>query len=159
MGIRIIGVGKIKEKYFTAAIAEYTKRMQRFGGLEIVEVKDEPVPDNMSDSEVTQVKDKEADKILGKIKDGDFVVTLEILGEEFSSEKLAAKIKELQTYGKSSIDFVIGGSNGLGEALIKRSDLAISFGRFTLPHQLMRVVLSEQIYRAFMINSGSTYHK
>lgn len=159
MGIRIIGVGKIKEKYFTAAIAEYTKRMQRFGGLEIVEVKDEPVPDIMSDSEVTQVKDKEADKILGKIKDGDFVVTLEILGEEFSSEKLAAKIKELQTYGKSSIDFVIGGSNGLGEAVIKRSDLAISFGRFTLPHQLMRVVLSEQIYRAFMINSGSTYHK
>ena len=159
MGIKIIGVGKIKEKYFTAAVGEYTKRMQRFGGLNIVEVKDEPAPDNMSETEITHVKDKEADKILSKIKEDDFVVTLEILGEEYSSEKLAAKIKEIQTYGKSSIVFVIGGSNGLGDAVLNRSNLAVSFGRFTLPHQLMRVVLSEQIYRAFMINSGSTYHK
>lgn len=159
LGIKIIGVGKIKEKYFTQAIAEYTKRMSRFGGLTVVEVKDEQAPENLSAKEIDQIKETEGEKILAKIKDQDFVITLEILGEQMSSELLAKKIKDLQTYGHSSIVFVIGGSNGLGENVLQRSDQSVSFGKFTLPYQLMRVVLSEQIYRAFMINAGSTYHK
>ncbi|KRN04852.1 hypothetical protein FC86_GL001211 [Holzapfeliella floricola DSM 23037 = JCM 16512] len=156
---KIVCVGKLKEKYLKSAIDEYQKRMQRFGKLNIVEVPDEKAPQNMSDKEIEQVKDKEGEKILSKINDQDFVITLEILGKEISSEKLAQNIKDWTTYGHSSLVFVIGGSNGLSEAVMKRSNYALSFGKMTLPHQLMRVVLCEQVYRAFMINSGSAYHK
>lgn len=159
MTIKIIGVGKIKEKYFTQAIAEYTKRMSRHGGLEVIEVKDEQAPESLSEAEIAQIKEREGEKILQKIKEQDYVITLEILGEELTSEELAADIKDLQVHGKSSIAFVIGGSNGLGQNVLKRSNQSVSFGRMTLPHQLMRVVLSEQIYRATMINIGSPYHK
>lgn len=159
MAITIIGVGKIKEKYYTDAISEYSKRMSRFDGLKIIEVKDEQAPESLSDKDIERVKTVEGERILAKIKPDDYVFTLEILGKELESPQLAEKIKDLKTYGKSSIVFVIGGSNGLGQNVLGRSNFSLSFGRFTLPHQLMRVVLSEQIYRATMINQGNPYHK
>lgn len=159
MKIRIICVGKIKEKYFTDAIAEYSKRLSKFCSLEIVELQDEMTPDKASDAENLQILKKEASRILSSVKDKDFVVTLEIEGRKFSSESFAAKLDSLFTQGISTIDFIIGGSLGLDISVKKRSNLAISFSDMTFPHQLMRVVLLEQIYRCFKINSGEPYHK
>lgn len=159
MKIRIICVGKIKEKYFTDAIAEYSKRLSKFCSLEIVELQDEMTPDKASDAENLQILRKEASRILSSVKDKDFVVTLEIEGRKFSSESFAAKLDSLFTQGISTIDFIIGGSLGLDISVKKRSNLAISFSDMTFPHQLMRVVLLEQIYRCFKINFGEPYHK
>lgn len=159
MNIKIICVGKLKEKYFKQGIAEYAKRMSKFAKFQIVEVPDEKAPESLSNAEMENVKAKEGQRILEKIKDCDYVYALAILGKERSSEEFAAEIDKLTTYGHSDIDFVIGGSLGLSPEVLKRADTQISFGRFTLPHQLMRLVLSEQVYRAFMINVGSPYHK
>ncbi|BAP84615.1 ribosomal RNA large subunit methyltransferase H [Paucilactobacillus hokkaidonensis JCM 18461] len=159
MNIKIIGVGKLKEKYFKAGIAEYAKRLGRFCKFEIIEVPDEKAPESLSQAEMDDVMEKEGQRILGKIKDREYVYALAIKGKERSSEEFAAEIQRLTTYGHSDITFVIGGSLGLSKEVMKRSDDQMSFGRFTLPHQLMRLVLSEQIYRAFMINEGSPYHK
>lgn len=158
MNITVIGVGKIKEKYFTAAIEEYSKRLSRFVKLNIIEVADEKIPDNASDREKEQIKEKEGAKILAKIPQNSFVVTLCIEGTELSSEKLAEKIAGISMTA-SSITFIIGGSLGLSEEVKSKSSLRLSFGRMTLPHQLMRVVLLEQIYRAFKINNNENYHK
>ena len=152
MNIKIIGVGKLKEKYLKQGIAEYAKRLSKFCKFQIIEVPDEKAPESLSDAQMEMVKEKEGERILAKIKDREYVFTLEIKGKERSSEELAEEIAKLTTYGHSDITFVIGGSLGLSPAVI-------SFGRFTLPHQLMRLVLTEQIYRAFMIQSGSPYHK
>ena len=159
MNIKIIGVGKLKEKYLKQGIAEYAKRLGKFCKFEIVEVPDEQAPEKLSAAEMEGVKEKEGERILAKIRDKEYVYALAIEGKERSSEEFAQEIAQLTTYGKSDITFIIGGSLGLSPAVLKRAETKISFGRFTLPHQLMRLVLSEQIYRAFMINNGSPYHK
>lgn len=159
MNIKIIGVGKLKEKYLKQGIAEYAKRLGKFCKFEIVEVPDEKAPEKLSAAEMEGVKEKEGERILAKIRNKEYVYALAIEGKERSSEEFAQEIAQLTTYGRSDITFVIGGSLGLSPAVLKRAETKISFGRFTLPHQLMRLVLSEQIYRAFMINNGSPYHK
>lgn len=158
MNINIICVGKIKEKYFTDAVKEYAKRMSRFARFEIIEVADEKIPDNASEKEIEQIKDKEGKKILSKIKSSDCVVALCIEGRELSSEELADKIDKI-TMTSSTLDFIIGGSLGLSDEVKRAAQLRLSFGAMTLPHQLMRVVLSEQIYRAFKIIHNESYHK
>ncbi|GAA3182249.1 23S rRNA (pseudouridine(1915)-N(3))-methyltransferase RlmH [Fructilactobacillus sanfranciscensis] len=159
MNIKLVVVGKVKEKYFRDGISEYEKRLSRFCKFKIVQVSDEKAPESLSEAEMDEVKQKEGERILSKIGDKEFVFALAILGKQFSSEEFAAKIKDLTTYGHSDITFVIGGSLGLSDAVMKRANDTISFGCFTLPHQLMRLVFCEQIYRAFMINNGSPYHK
>ena len=172
MNITVISVGKIKEKYFTAAIDEYSKRLSRFAKLNIIEVGDEKIPDNASEKEELQIKDKEGEsekemeqikekegnKILAKLPQNSFVVTLCIEGKEHSSEELAKKIADI-SMTSSHITFIIGGSLGLSDTVKSKSALRLSFGKMTLPHQLMRVVLLEQIYRAFKINNNESYHK
>ncbi len=158
MNINVITVGKIKEKFFTAAIDEYSKRLSRFTKLNIIEVADEKIPDNASEKEEIMIKEKEGEKILAKLPQNSFVVTLCIEGKEISSEELAKKIADI-TMVSSSITFIIGGSLGLSDAIKAKSQLRLSFGKMTLPHQLMRVVLLEQIYRAFKINNNESYHK
>jgi 23S rRNA (pseudouridine1915-N3)-methyltransferase len=152
-------VGKLKEKYFKDGIAEYKKRMSKFAKVELIEVPDEKAPESLSEAEMQQVKDAEGERLLGKIKDRDWVIALAIEGKQRSSEAFAKEIDQLATYGHSDIDFVIGGSLGLSKAVMKRADNTLSFGKLTMPHQLMRLVLIEQVYRAFMINIGSPYHK
>ena len=159
VNIKIIGVGKLKEKYFKAGIAEYSTRLGRYCKFEIVEVPDEKAPESLSQAEMDEVMSKEGERILAKIKDREYVYALAIKGKERTSEEFAKEINQLTTYGHSDITFVIGGSLGLSPAVLKRADTQISFGRFTLPHQLMRLVLSEQIYRAFTIINGLPYHK
>ena len=159
MNIKIVCVGKLKEKYFRAAIAEYQKRLSRFAKFQIIEVPDEKAPEKFSAAEQENVKEIEGQRILSKIKAKEYVFVTAIKGKERSSEELAGEIKDLGTYGHSDLTFVIGGSLGTSAAVNKRADDLLSFGRLTMPHQLMRVVLIEQIYRSFMINSGSPYHK
>ena len=159
MTIKIVCVGKLKEKYFKDGIAEYMKRMDRYAKMQIVQVPDEKAPEKLSPAEMEQVKQIEGERILSKIKDKEYVYVTAIKGKERTSEEFAKEISDLATYGHSDITFVIGGSLGTSDAVNKRADQLISFGKFTMPHQLMRLVLSEQIYRAFMINNGSPYHK
>lgn len=158
MNINIISVGKIKEKYFTAAIEEYSKRLSRFAKLIITEIPDEKIPDNASEKEIEIVKETEGRKILSKLNENSFVITLCIEGKELSSEELAKKITDI-SMASSNITFIIGGSLGLSNAVKNKSQLRLSFGKITFPHQLMRVVLLEQIYRAFKINNNESYHK
>lgn len=159
MQIKIITVGKIKENYLKGAIAEYSKRLSRYCNLEIAEVADEKTPDSLSEAAAEAIRAKEGERILKHIREDMFVITLEIQGKQMTSEEFAAKIAALGVQGKSRIAFVIGGSIGLGKDILKRSDLALSFSKMTFPHQLMRVILLEQIYRGFRIKSGEPYHK
>lgn len=159
MKITIITVGKIKEKYLRDAIAEYTKRLSKYCKLEILEVADEKTPEGASEVVEDTIRSKEADRILKYVKDDAFVITLEIGGKMLSSEELADKIDKLGIQGTSHITFVIGGSIGLGKEVLARSDYALSFSRMTFPHQLMRVILLEQIYRSYRIINGEPYHK
>lgn len=159
MKITIITVGKLKEKYLKMAVDEYSKRLSRYCKLDIIEVPDEKAPENMSISQEIIVKDKEGERILKYIKDNEYVVALEINGEDLTSEQLANKINKLGIEGKSHIVFVIGGSIGLSDNVIKRSNYSLSFSKMTFPHQLMRVILLEQVYRSFRINANEPYHK
>ena len=159
MKITVITVGKIKEKYLRDAIAEYTKRLSRYCKLEIIEVADEKTPDQASETVEEQIRDKEGERILKYIRGDMYVVTLEINGKMLSSEELADKINMLGIQGQSSVAFVIGGSIGLGREVLKRSDYALSFSKMTFPHQLMRVILLEQVYRSYRIINGEPYHK
>ncbi|NJH86007.1 23S rRNA (pseudouridine(1915)-N(3))-methyltransferase RlmH [Staphylococcus agnetis] len=159
MKITIIAVGKLKEKYWKQAIAEYEKRLSAYTKVEIIEVPDEKAPENMSDKEIEQVKEKEGQRILAKVKPQSTVITLEIQGKMLSSEALAKEIDQRMTQGASDFTFIIGGSNGLHQDVMNRSNIALSFSKMTFPHQMMRVVLLEQVYRAFKINRGETYHK
>ncbi|KRL05826.1 23S rRNA (pseudouridine(1915)-N(3))-methyltransferase RlmH [Liquorilactobacillus oeni] len=159
MNSKVVVVGKLKEKYLKQGIAEYAKRLNKFCKFKIIEVPDERAPENLSPAQMEQVKQVEGDRILAKIKEKEYVFALAIKGKELSSEEFAAEFEKLTTYGHSDLTFVIGGSLGLSSAVLKRADAQLSFGRFTMPHQLMRLVLTEQIYRAFMINAGSPYHK
>ena len=158
LNIKIICVGKLKEKYWDAACAEYLKRLRGYCSPEIIEVKESRLPANPSAADEIAVINNEGKEILGKISSGDYVVALDIQGKELTSEELAARIGEI-SFDYSRISFIIGGSLGLSDEVKKRADLRLSFGRITLPHQLARVVLLEQIYRAFKINAGETYHK
>ena len=158
MRIKIISVGKLKEKYLTAGIAEYVKRLSRFGQVEIVELADEKTPDKASEKENAQILSKEGDRILAKLTDRDFVFSMAIEGKLISSEELSSSLEQAMQQA-STLVFIIGGSLGLDPRVKKRANALISFGRITLPHQLMRLVLTEQIYRAFMIREGSPYHK
>mgnify|MGYP001256719945 CR=1 FL=1 len=159
MKITIIAVGKLKEKYLKHGIQEYTKRLSKYAKVEIIEVADEKAPENLSAAEEAEVKHKEGARILANIQDDTYVITLEIQGKMLTSEQFASKLDELATYGKSKVAFVIGGSIGLSKAVQERSDFALSFSKMTFPHQLMRLVLLEQVYRAFRINRGEPYHK
>lgn len=159
MKITIITVGKIKEKYLKDAIAEYSKRLTKYCKLDIIEVADEKTPDNASEVAEEAIRDKEAERIMKHIKDDMYVVTLEIGGKMLSSEELASTIEKLGIQGKSDVAFVIGGSIGLGKDVLKRSNYALSFSKMTFPHQLMRVILLEQIYRSYRIIKGEPYHK
>lgn len=159
MKITLITVGKIKEKYLKDAIAEYSKRLSRYCKLEIIEVADEKIPDNASETVEDGIRDKEGERILKYVKDDAYVVTLEIKGKLLTSEELAEKIDKLGIQGTSHIIFIIGGSIGLGKEVLKRSDYALSFSKMTFPHQLMRVILLEQIYRSYRIISHEPYHK
>ena len=159
MRITILCVGKIKEKFYRDAIAEYEKRLSKYCKFEIVEVADEKTPDRASALEEEQIKEKEASRILSKIKDDAYVCTLEIAGKRFSSEGFANWIDQAAINGKSSIIFVIGGSLGLHTSVLARSNQSLSFSDMTFPHQLMRVILSEQVYRAFRIIHKEPYHK
>lgn len=159
MKILLITVGKIKEKYLKDAIAEYTKRLSRYCRLEIIEVPDEKIPEHAGKAEEEAVRAKEAERISRHIKEDAFVITLEIEGKQLSSEELAERIEGLGIQGESSVVFIIGGSLGLDRKIRKRSDFALSFSRMTFPHQLMRVILLEQIYRSFRIARGEPYHK
>lgn len=159
MKITLVTVGKIKEKFFTDAIAEYSKRLSRYCKLEIIQVADEKTPDKASEVEERQIKDKEGERILAQIKDDAYVIALAIEGQMLSSEALAEKIERLGVSGQSQIVMVIGGSLGLSEMVLKRADYKLSFSKMTFPHQLMRVILLEQIYRSYRIISGQPYHK
>ena len=159
MKITLITVGKIKEKYLRDAIAEYTKRLSKYCKLEIIEVADEKTPDNASETVEEQIRIKEGERILKNVKDDAYVITLEILGKQLTSEQLADKIDTLGIQGTSHIVFIIGGSIGLGQDVLKRSNYSLSFSKMTFPHQLMRVILLEQIYRSYRIINGEPYHK
>lgn len=159
MKIQIICIGKLKEKYWTQAAGEYMKRLSKYCDVEITELKESRLPDKASVSQEEAVICNEGENILKHIKDGSYVISLEIGGKSLSSEELAQKIEELPLSGKSHITFIIGGSLGLSKAVSKRADFRLSFSRMTFPHQMMRVVLLEQIYRAFKIIRNETYHK
>ncbi|NHC38579.1 23S rRNA (pseudouridine(1915)-N(3))-methyltransferase RlmH [Bacillus sp. MM2020_1] len=159
MNISIITVGKLKEKYLKQGIEEYLKRLTAYAKVEMIEVADEKAPEELSGLEMVQVKQKEGERILAKISQDTYVIALAIQGKLGSSEELADSLDKLATYGKSKIAFVIGGSLGLSEEVIKRSNEQLSFSRMTFPHQLMRLILVEQIYRAFRINRNEPYHK
>ena len=159
MKVKIIAVGKLKEKYLKDGIAEYHKRMSRFTKFEMIELPDEQTPDKASEAQNQQIMEKEGDRILAKLSERDYVIILAIEGEMLSSEAFSQVISDATVRGYSSIAFVIGGSLGLADKVKKTANLKLSVGKMTLPHQLMRLVLSEQIYRAFMIQQGSPYHK
>ena len=159
MRITIICVGKVKEKFYTGAIDEYAKRLSRYCKLEIIELADEKTPDNASEQVNLAIKAKEGDRILGAIKDDAYVCALAIEGKMLDSVELSEKIDKLGIDGTSNITFVIGGSLGLDERVLKRADFKLSFSRMTFPHQLMRVILLEQIYRAYRIMKNEPYHK
>lgn len=159
MKITLITVGKIKEKYWKDSIAEYAKRLGKYCKLEIIEVADEKTLDQASEALEEAIRNKEGERILKNIRDDMYVITLEIEGQMLSSEGLADKIERLGIQGKSSIAFVIGGSIGIGKEVRRRSDYALSFSKMTFPHQMMRVVLLEQIYRSYRIIQGEPYHK
>ena len=159
MKITCVVVGKIKEKYFTDAIREYSKRLSRYCKLEIVELADEKTPDGASEAEEVAIREKEGERSLNALKDDAYVIALAIEGKMLDSVELSQKIDRLGVSGTSHIAFVIGGSLGLAPAVMKRADYALSFSRMTFPHQLMRVVLLEQLYRSYRILKNEPYHK
>ena len=159
MKIKVVTVGKLKEKYLKDGIAEYSKRISRFAKLEMIELADEKTPDRASESENQKILEIEGQRILSKVADRDFVIVLAIEGKTLSSEEFSKNLEEASIKGFSTLTFIIGGSLGLSQDVKKRANISVSFGRLTLPHQLMRLVLVEQIYRAFTIQQGSPYHK
>lgn len=159
MKFRIITVGKLKEKYLKDGTAEYLKRLQRYATVEIIEVADEQTPDSASEMEELQIKAKEAQRIHKYIKEDTYLIALAIEGTMLTSEQLAEKIEQLGISGKSHITMVIGGSLGLDKSILQQADLLLSFSKLTFPHQLMRLILVEQLYRSYRIMKGEPYHK
>ncbi|MBU7007274.1 23S rRNA (pseudouridine(1915)-N(3))-methyltransferase RlmH [Phosphitispora fastidiosa] len=159
MNIQIFAIGKVKEKYISDGLQEYLKRMRPYACVEVKEVPDDKVPEGLSAREAEQVKAREGERILKLLKPGQVVIALDSRGSMISSEQLAEEISGWGLAGKSDLAFIIGGSLGLHSEVIGRADLVLSFGKMTFPHQLMRLILLEQIYRAFKINRGEPYHK
>ncbi len=159
MKITIIAVEKIKEKFYRDAIAEYEKRLGRYCKPEIIQVEDEKTPDKAAEAFYNAVRKKEAERILKYVREDAYVVTLEIQGKMYDSEGFAGRLEQLAVQGVSHIQFIIGGSLGLHEEVCARADASISFSRMTFPHQLMRVILLEQIYRGYRIINREPYHK
>ena len=159
MKIKVVTVGKLKDKYLKDGIAEYSKRISRFAKFEMIELSDEKTPDKASESENQKILEIEGQRILSKIADRDFVIVLAIEGKTFFSEEFSKQLEETSIKGVSTLTFISGGSLGLSSSVKNRANLSVSFGRLTLPHQLMRLVLVEQIYRAFTIQQGFPYHK
>lgn len=159
MNIDIVCVGKVKERYLRDAIDEYRKRLSRFAKVDVIEVADEKTPEHASDTLNAQIKEKEGERILKHLRDGAFVVALAIEGDQLTSEQLAARIAQWGLHGVSHLQFVIGGSLGLDPRVLRRANMPLSFSKMTFSHQLMRVILLEQIYRAFKINAHEPYHK
>lgn len=159
MDITIISVGKLKEKYLKMGIAEYLKRLQSYANVKIIEVSDEPAGNHLSAKQIEQVKEIEGKKILEKIPERSAVIALDLRGKKLTSEKFAEYIDETTTYGRSHIVYIIGGSHGISDAVLQKAQLKVSFGQLTFPHQLMRLILVEQIYRAFKILNNEPYHK
>ncbi|WP_078556351.1 23S rRNA (pseudouridine(1915)-N(3))-methyltransferase RlmH [Bacillus alkalicellulosilyticus] len=159
MNISVISVGKLKEKYLTLGINEYKKRLGAYAKIEIIEVSDEKAPEQLSELEMEQVKAKEGERILAKLSPDTYVIALAIEGKMMTSEQLAQELDSLATYGKSKIAFIIGGSLGLSKNVMERANSSLSFSKMTFPHQVMRLLLLEQVYRAFRINRGEPYHK
>lgn len=159
LNIRIIAVGKLKEEYISLGIEEFTKRLNSYCKLSIVEVPDEQAPEHLSGKELQLIKEREGEKILTKIKRDDYVIALDIGGKSLSSEQFAREMEQISFAGKNQICFIIGGSNGLGDNILRRANDKLSFSKMTFPHQLMRFILLEQIYRAFKIQRNEPYHK
>ncbi|WP_438313916.1 23S rRNA (pseudouridine(1915)-N(3))-methyltransferase RlmH [Sporosarcina sp. FA9] len=159
MNITIVTVGKLKEKYLKMGIEEFTKRLGAYAKVTIIEVPDEKAPESLSDADMEIVKKKEGERILSKIGADVYVIALAIDGKMKTSEQLAADMESLMTYGRSKVAFVIGGSLGLHNDVLKRADELLSFSKMTFPHQMMKLILVEQIYRAFRIMKGEPYHK
>ncbi|HIZ71258.1 MAG TPA: 23S rRNA (pseudouridine(1915)-N(3))-methyltransferase RlmH [Candidatus Atopostipes pullistercoris] len=159
MEIKIIVVGKLKEKYLKNGISEYLKRMKSYANLKIIEVKDEAAGQTLSEAEIEQIKEIEGKRILEKLPKRARVIALDLKGKQLTSERFSEEINETMTYGTSQIVFIIGGSHGLSQEVLQKTDLKISFGKMTYPHQLMRLILVEQIYRAFKIMRNEPYHK
>jgi len=159
VNISLLTIGKLKEKYLKQGIDEYLKRLTAYAKVEVVELPDEKAPEQLSDIEMEQVKNKEGERLLAKISPDTYVIALAIEGKQRSSEELADMIDKLATYGKSKIAFVIGGSLGLSKDVLNRADEKLSFSKMTFPHQLMRLILLEQVYRAYRINRNEPYHK
>lgn len=159
MNINIICIGKLKEKYWQAAVAEYSKRIGGYARIQILELKEAKLPKNASEAEEQQVIQKEGESILAKIGDGDYVIALEVEGKMLDSVELSRHMSKVFAGGRSTIDFIIGGSLGLSSAVKKRANLGLSFSRMTFPHQMARVLLLEQVYRSFKIANNETYHK
>ncbi|KAA0948818.1 23S rRNA (pseudouridine(1915)-N(3))-methyltransferase RlmH [Sporosarcina sp. ANT_H38] len=159
MNITIVTVGKLKEKYLKMGIEEFSKRLGAYAKINVVEVPDEKAPESLSDADMEIVKKKEAERILAKIGSDTYVIALAIEGKMKTSEELAADLESLMTYGRSKVAFVIGGSLGLHDSVIKRADELLSFSKMTFPHQMMKLILLEQVYRAFRIMKGEPYHK
>lgn len=159
MRITILCVGKIKEKFMRDAITEYHKRLSRYTKIEVIEVSDEKTPDNASEKEEIQIREKEGERLLKHVREDDYVIALAIDGKQYDSVEFSNKLKNYEVYGTSHVVFVIGGSLGLSNAVLKKAKEKISFSKMTFPHQLMRVILSEQIYRAYRIMKNEPYHK
>ena len=159
MNITIASVGKIKEKYLEDGIKEYAKRLSKYCKLNFIEVQDEKAPEKLSLQEENIIKNKEGVKLLSKIKENSYLIALAIDGEQLTSDKFSEKIDKIMLDGKSDITFVIGGSLGLSDEILKRSDYRLSFSKMTFPHQLMKMILLEQVYRGFRISRGEPYHK
>lgn len=159
MNINIIAVGKIKEKYIKEGISEFSKRLSRYAKLEIVEIPDEKAPENLSKKDMEAVMEREGSKIISKIPQNSYVISLEIDGKNISSEIMSRKIEEIMISGNNDITFIIGGSLGLSDQVKAMSNFKLSFSKMTFPHQLMRLILLEQIYRSFRIMKNEPYHK
>lgn len=159
MNIKIIAVGKIKEPFVRDAIKEYSKRLSRYCQLNIVETSEKQAPQNISQADIEKIKEEEGNFILQQIKSGEYVIALAIEGVGMSSEQLAAHLADVTLSGYSTITFIIGGSLGLSSKIINKADMVLSFSPMTFPHQLMRLILLEQIYRCFKINNNEPYHK
>ena len=159
MNVNIICIGKLKEKYWQAAVAEYSKRIGGYARINIIELKEAKLPKNASAADELQVMEKEGESILSKIADGDYVIAMEVEGKMLDSVELSRHLMRTFDGGHSTVDFIIGGSLGLSEAVKRRADFGLSFSRMTFPHQMARVLLLEQIYRSFKIANNETYHK
>ena len=159
MNISVISVGKLKEKYLKLGIEEFSKRLSKYCKLDLIELEDEKCPENLSEKDMEIVKNKEGQRILSKIKNNSYVIALAIDGKNLSSEELADTISKLAVRGNSHITFIIGGSLGLSDEVLKRADYKLSFSKMTFPHQMMKLILLEQVYRSFRINNNEPYHK